>query len=100
MNPAVSSTPDREGTAPSLDTALNLNPRLVARRIGVSRLAGTLAPFRPVAVDPRVRLAETIMYHNPSRTLSLNGLARRTGVSISRLCHQRRADARRWPSSF
>lgn len=100
MNPAVSSTAGRGVTAPSLDPALSLNPRLVARRIGVSPLAGTLGPFRAVSVDPRIRLAGAIMYHNLSRALSLKELARRTGVSISRLSHLFKAEVGTSPKQY
>jgi transcriptional regulator GlxA family with amidase domain len=100
MNPAVSSTAGRDGTAPSLDPALNLNPGLAARQIRVSPPAGTPGPFRAVSVDPRIRLAETIMSHNLSRTLSLNELARRTGVSISRLSHLFKAEVGTSPKQY
>lgn len=100
MNPAASSTAGRDVTAPSLDPALSLDSRLVASRTRVSPLAGTLGPFRAVAVDPRIRLAEAIMYHNLSRTLSLNELARRTGVSISRLSHLFKAEVGTSPKQY
>jgi transcriptional regulator GlxA family with amidase domain len=100
MNPAVSSTAGRDGTAPSLDRAPSLDPRLVASRTRVSPLPGTLGHFQAVSDDPRIRLAETIMYHNLSRTLSLNELARRTGVSISRLSHLFKAEVGTSPKQY
>lgn len=100
MNPAVSSTAGRDVTAPGLDPAPSLGPGLVASRTRVSPLAGTLGPFRAVSVDPRIRLAETIMYHNLSRRLSLNELARRTGVSISRLSHLFKAEVGTSPKQY
>lgn len=63
------------------------DPRGMATQVGVLPANAMPGPFRMVAIDPRVRLVETIMYHNLSRTMSLSDLALRTGVSVSRLSH-------------
>ena len=80
MNPSPWATAHYETTAPGLD------PTLLPGRIGMSPLTGVF-PFRVVALDPRVRLVEAIMYHNLSRALPLAELSQRTGMSISRLSH-------------
>ena len=77
----------RNGTISTSESLRGPDPLWAASQVGVLPAAATPGPFRMVAIDPRVRLAEAIMYHNLSRAMSLSDLARRTGVSVSRLSH-------------
>ena len=97
MSPA--SVAGRDMSALNLDTP-TLDSKLMSNRAGGSPLTGSLGPFRAVALDPRVRLVESIMYYNLSRTLSLSELARKTGLSISRLSHLFKAEVGTSPKQY
>jgi AraC family transcriptional regulator, arabinose operon regulatory protein len=67
------------------DVAQALSRTLRLRRIGATQ--PTLLPTPGLAIDPRIRRAETIMHHNLGRKLYMNELAGKAGISVSRLSH-------------
>ena len=81
MNHVTSLNTIRLTAAPSL--------RLTLDRSGLSATFATAKAglLGAASLDPRVRLVEAIMVRNLGQRLSLAELARRTGVSVSRLAH-------------